>query len=260
MKMRLEGKTAIVTGAARGIGRTYAQRFAREGAAVALIDLLKDDARAVEREIREAGGRALALRADVTSEDEMAAAAKRVADEFGRIDVLVNNAALYGDMNIADQSIDYFMTLLRTNVLSVVVVSRVVFPYMKQQGGGSIINIASTAAYPLPIPMPEDLPFVPISGYAASKATVIQLTKAMASALGPMKVRVNAIAPGLTMSEATRRVVPEFVSETLTKAAALRRPLDPEDLTGTAVYLASDDSALMTGQVLVVDGGLVMLG
>lgn len=258
--MRLQGKAAVVTGAARGIGREYALRFAQEGASVAVVDLLQDEAKKTARQIEGSGGTAVALSADVTNEEQMAATAKSAVEALGRIDVLVNNAALYGDMNIADQSIEYFQKILNTNVLSVVVSTRAVFPHMKEQGGGSIINIASTAAYPLPIPIPPDLPFVPISGYAVSKAAVINITKAMAAAIGSANVRVNAIAPGLTMTDATKKVVPDFVAESLTNAAALHRALDPSDLTGTAVYLASDDSALMTGQVLVVDAGLVMLG
>ncbi len=190
----------------------------------------------------------------------MAAVAKRVTEEFGRIDVLVNNAALYGDLNFADQSIEYFKKVLDVNILSVVVASRAVFPHMKQQGGGSIINISSTAAYPLPVGLSGDLATIPISGYSVSKAAVIHLTKAMAGAVGASGIRVNAIAPGLTMTEATKTLVPSAIMERLTGATALRRALEPSDLTGTAVYLASDDSALMTGQVLVVDGGLIMLG
>ena len=257
--MRLKDKVAVITGAARGLGRVYALRFAQEGASVAVIDLRSDEAEQTAKDIATAGGKSLALQADVTSEEQMAAAAARVAEAFGRIDVLVNNAALYGDMNIADQSIEYFVKLLNTNVLSVVVASRACYPYMKQHGG-SIINIASTAAYPLPLPMPSEPATVPISGYAVSKAAVINLTKAMANALGGVNIRVNAIAPGLTMTEATKKIVPDFIMQNITAATALKRPLEPGDLAGTAVFLASDDSALMTGQVLVVDGGLIMLG
>jgi 3-oxoacyl-[acyl-carrier protein] reductase len=257
--LRLEGRAAIVTGAAGGLGRAYALRFAREGASVAVVDLREAEAEETAEQVRAAGGRALAVAADVTNQEQMTAAAERAAGEFGRLDVLVNNAALYGDMNIADQSIEYFEKLLHVNVVSVVAASRAAFPAMKERGG-SIINIASTAAYPLPIPAGGELSTVPVSGYAVSKAAVINLTKSMATALGRYAIRVNAIAPGLTMTEATKKIVPDFFLERLTDATALKRRLEAEDLTGTAVFLASDDSALMTGQVLVVDAGLIMLG
>ena len=258
--MRLEGKAAIVTGAARGLGREYALRFAREGASVAVVDLREKEAKETGQQVRDAGSRALAVQADVTNQGQMTAAAKRIVEEFGKIDVLVNNAALYGDMDIADQSLEYFTKLLNTNVLSVIVASRAVFPYMKEQRSGSIINISSSAAYPLPFPTAPDPVSVPISGYAVSKAAVINLTKSMAKALGVLNIRVNAIAPGITMTEATKQLVPGVFLESLTAATALRRTLEPADVAGTAVFLASDDSALMTGQVLVVDAGLVMLG
>lgn len=257
--MRLAGKTAVITGAARGLGREYARRFAREGAAVGALDLLLDGAEETAALVCKDGGNALALEADVTDEQQMAGAVKRAVDAFGRVDVLVNNAALYGDMNIADQSLEYFKKLMDVNVIGVIAASRAVFPYMKEQRGGSIINVASSAAYPLPLPSGE-VPTVPVSGYAVSKAAVINLTKSMAKALGLYKIRVNAIAPGITMTDATRKIVPEFVLKNLTEATALKTTLEPEHIAGTAVFLASDDSALMTGQVLVVDGGLVMVG
>jgi len=258
--VRLEGKVAIITGAARGIGKAYALRFAQEGAGIAVIDLREREAEETAQQIRAAGGNAISLRADVTDEAAMTGAAQQTADQLGRIDVLVNNAALYGDMNIADQSLEYFEKIMHINVGSVIVASRAVFPYMKQQGSGSIINIASTAAYPLPLPSMGEPQTVPISGYAVSKAAVINMTKSMAGALGQCGVRVNAIAPGLTMSEATQQIVPGFIMERITEATALKKPLDPADLAGAAVFLASEDSALMTGQVLVVDAGLIMLG
>ena len=258
--MRLEGKVAVITGAARGIGKAYALRFAEEGAAVAVIDLREREAEETAQQVRDAGGNAISVTADVTDEAQMAAAAQRTAEQLGRIDVLINNAALYGDMNIADQSLEYFEQIMHINVGSVIVASRAVFPYMKQQGSGVIINIASTAAYPLPLPSMGEPQTVPISGYAVSKAAVINITKSMAGALGQCGVRVNAIAPGLTMSEATQQIVPGFIMERITEATALKKPLDPADLAGAAVFLASDDSALMTGQVLVVDAGLIMLG
>jgi 3-oxoacyl-[acyl-carrier protein] reductase len=257
--MRLGGKVAIVTGGAQGIGRAYSLRLAKEGAAVAIWDLRGDQARDVAREIAQAGGRALAQLVDVTSEEQTQQAAEKVARELGRIDCLINNAALFYDQNLEDQSIAYLRTNLEINLIGVLICSRAVFPQMKAQGGGSIINISSTAAYPLP------LPSFPTEGfgnyaYAISKAGVIALTQQMARQGGAAGIRVNAIAPGVTMSEASKKVVPQWAIEGLKQGAALGSVLQPDDLAGTAVHLASDDSRMMTGQVLVVDAGVVMHG
>jgi 3-oxoacyl-[acyl-carrier protein] reductase len=256
---RLEGKTAIVTGGAQGIGRAYCLRFAREGAAVAVVDLRDEQAQAVAQEIRDGGGRALALRVDITSEAGTREMAGRVKAEFGSIDVLVNNAALFYDQDIMDQSIEYLRKTLEVNLIGQLICSRAVFPIMKAQRSGSIIHISSTAAYPLPLP---PMPFDNFSSnaYGLAKSGLIYLTKMMARQAGPAGVRVNAIAPGVTMSEATKKIVPDFAIEGLEKGASLGTTLQPEDLTGTAVYLASDDSRLMTGQTLVVDAGVWMNG
>jgi len=256
---RLEGRTAIITGGAQGIGRAYCLRFAEEGAAVAVVDLREEQARAVAREITDAGGRAIALKVDITSEPGTREMAERVKAEFGSIDVLINNAALYYDQDIMDQSIEYLRKTLEINLIGQLVCSRAVFPIMKEQGRGSIIHISSTAAYPLPLP-PMPFENFASNAYGLSKAGVIYLTKMMARQAGPAGVRVNAIAPGVTMSEATKKIVPAFAIEGLEKGAPLGTTLQPDDLTGTAVYLASDDSRLMTGQTLVVDAGVWMNG
>jgi 3-oxoacyl-[acyl-carrier protein] reductase len=141
----------------------------------------------------------------------------------------------------------------------VLICSRAVFPHMQAQGGGSIINISSTAAYPLPLPAFPSESFGNYA-YAISKAGVIALTQQMARQGGTAGIRVNAIAPGVTMSEATKKVVPQWALEGLEKGAALGSVLQPDDLAGTAVHLASEDSRMMTGQVLVVDAGVVMHG
>ena len=258
-KGRLEGKTAIITGGAQGIGRAYCLRFAEEGAAVAVVDLREDQAKAVAKEITDKGGRAIALKVDITSEEATQAMAERVKTELGSIDVLINNAALYYDQDIMDQSISYLRTMLEINLIGQLICSRAVFPTMKAQGSGSIIHISSTAAYPLPLP---SMPFenFATNAYGLSKSGLIYLTKMMARQGGPAGVRVNAIAPGVTMSEATKKIVPEFAIEGLEKGAPLGTTLQPDDLTGTAVYLASEDSRLMTGQTLVVDAGVWMNG
>ncbi|MEZ4331619.1 MAG: SDR family oxidoreductase [Myxococcota bacterium] len=256
---RLAGKVAIVTGGAQGIGRAYCLRFAKEGAAVAVVDLREDQARDVAREIEQAGGRSIALRVDITSEEQTVEMARRVVSELGRIDVLVNNAALYYDQDIMDQSIGYLRKVLEINLIGQLVCSRAVHPQMKAQGSGSIINIASTAAYPLPLPpMPFDT--FSTNAYGLSKSGMIYMTKMMSRQAGPDGVRVNAIAPGVTMSEATKKIVPDFAIQGLRAGSPLGTTLEPEDLTGTAVYLASDDSRLMTGQTLVVDAGVWLNG
>jgi 3-oxoacyl-[acyl-carrier protein] reductase len=257
--MRLRGKVAIVTGGAQGIGRAYSLRFAKEGAAVAIWDLRADQARDVAREIGEAGGRALAQVVDVTSEEQTQRAAEQAKRELGRIDCLINNAALYHDQNLADQSIPYLRTNLEINLIGVLICSRAVFPHMKAAGGGSIINISSTAAYPLPLPPFPSENFGNYA-YAISKAGVIALTQQMARQGGADGIRVNAIAPGVTMSEATKKVVPQWALDGLKQGAALHSVLQPDDLAGTAVHLASEDSRMMTGQVMVVDAGVVMHG
>lgn len=256
---RLAGKVAIVTGGAQGIGRAYCLRFAQEGAAVAVVDLREDQAKGVAREIEAKGGRAVALRVDITSEEQTAEMARRVEAEFGRIDVLVNNAALYYDQDILDQSIAYLRKTLEINLIGQLICARAVYPVMKKQRSGSIINIASTAAYPLPLP---PMPFDNFStnAYGLSKSGMIYLTKMMSRQAGQDGIRVNAIAPGVTMSEATKKIVPDFAIEGLKKGSPMGTTLEPEDLTGTAVYLACEDSRLMTGQTLVVDAGVWLNG
>src|SRR5262245_252418 len=259
--MPLMGRVAIVTGGAQGIGRAYSERLAREGAAVGIVDLRSEQAEAVAAGIRAAGGRATAHRADVTDQDQMNAVATKVAGEFGAVDILVNNAALYYDIDNTDISIEYLRKVLDVNLISILICARAVFPYMKQQRRGAIINISSTAAFPLPTgAFRRELSTVPSYSYGLAKSGVIFLTKSMAASLGQYNIRVNAIAPGVTMSEATKKVVPGAIIDTLTSATALGRTLEPPDLAGVAAFLASDDSGLMTGQTLVVDAGLVMLG
>ena len=148
---------------------------------------------------------------------------------------------------------------LEINLIGQLICARAVFPTMKEQGSGSIINISSTAAYPLPIPFISGENFGNFA-YGVSKSGLIYMTKMMARQGGPAGVRVNAIAPGVTMSEATKKIVPDFAIDGLKAGAPLGTTLVPEDLTGTAVYLASDDSKLMTGQTLVVDAGVWMNG
>lgn len=263
--MRLQGKTAIVTGGAQGIGREYAARFAREGANVVVTDLREEQAQQAARELsREGGGKVVAIKSDVTSQEQMNAAAEFANREFGHVDVLMNNAAIYYDLDLTNQSLEYGRKVLDVNLFGIIIGARAVFPYMKRRRSGALINIATIGAWP-----PEgmgganrsnlpDYETVPVFFYGLAKSGVVWLTKMMAMDLGRYGIRVNAIAPGVVASEATKKIMSDQAMEGFSRMSALGRFLQPADVTGTAVFLASEDSALMTGQVLVVDAGIVM--
>src|SRR5262249_6754568 len=252
--MRLRDRVAIITGAAQGIGRSYALRFAREGARVVVADLRDEQAEMVAAECRALGPEAIAAHVDVSDEASTHALAARAAERFGQIDILINNAAIYFDLETGVNTLAYFNKVLSVNLTGAWLMSRAVERYMKRRRKGKIIHQSSTAAYLGNVGMVDtenpDAPMPPFH-YSVAKAGISALTKFMAGALGPW---------GLTMTEATKKIVPEGLASTLVMFSALRKSLDPDDLAGTAVFLASDDSDLMTGQVLVVDGGMIMLG
>ena len=254
---RLAGKVCIVTGAAQGIGAAYARALASEGADVAIIDLKRiDQAKEVQNDIEALGRRALTMKADVSSPDEMTAMAKAVVDELGRVDCLVNNAAL-----MFDQLTATWDEFLAVNYMGILNASNGVIPFLWEQGSGSIVNISSTAAFPMPMPAqfmpPADgpPPVLTPPGYGVTKWMVIYQTRFMAQLLGVRNIRVNAVAPGVTMSPATKTVVPQEIIDSITSATALKSTLEPEDMTGVVVFLASDDSSKMTGQILINDAG-----
>jgi 3-oxoacyl-[acyl-carrier protein] reductase len=261
--MRLEGSIAVITGAAQGIGKAYALRFAREGAHVVVADIRDDQARAVADECSAVGPAAFAARVDVSDEESTQALADVVMGRFGRIDVLVNNAAIYYDLDREQNSLEYFNKVMSVNLTGAWLMTRAVERHMKRQRRGKVIHQSSTAAYLGNVGMVDtenpDAPMPPFH-YSVAKIGIAGLTKYMAGALGPWGINVNAIAPGVTMTEATKKIVPPGMADMLVMYSALRKPLQPEDLAGTAVFLASSDSDLMTGQVLVVDGGMIMLG
>jgi NAD(P)-dependent dehydrogenase (short-subunit alcohol dehydrogenase family) len=247
---QLQGKVAIVTGAARGLGRAYAQAMALEGAAVLACDVNNCDETVAA--IVAAGGSAESAITDIANMADCTAMAQQAVTAFGKIDILVNNAALYGGLKGARfEQLDeaQWDAVMNINVKGLWQCCKAVVEPMRAAGGGSIINISSLAAvYGLPYGM----------DYVASKAAVIGMTRAMARELGKDFIRVNAVAPSAVMTEGTQ----EFFGEKFEKAKGviasgqlLQRNLQTEDLSGTIVYLASDNSAFVTGQTHMVDGG-----
>ncbi len=253
--MRLEGKVAIVTGGGHGIGATYCEGLAQEGAAIAVAEVDAEAAQAVVERLDKAGHRALAVPTDVADEASTKAMAARVLDAFGRIDVLINNAAIFSTIPMTRGPIDAVPAeewdrVMLVNLKGPFLCCRAVLPAMRRQRSGSIINISSGTVFAGP---PTRI------HYITSKAGILGFTRCLAREEGPNGIRVNTIAPGSTLSEANPS--PEVIAfrQERIAARALKRVQYPADLVGAAVFLASDDSAFMTGQTLVVDGGAVMI-
>ena len=249
---RLAGKTVVITGAGRGIGAVMAKRMAQEGASVVVTDVL-DTKRTVEA-ITESGGSAIGISVDVTSDDNLAAMVEATEKAFGSLDILVNNASIFAAlqpkpfMQIDNDEFDKVMTV---NARGVHQATRAVIPAMLRAGGGKIVNIASgTFYYGAP----------GLSHYTASKGAVIALTRCHGRELGDKNIQVNAIAPGLTESEALQGNTGFDPARAPTiQSRSIKREMLPEDLLGTLMYLITPDSNFVTGQTLNVDGGKVNL-
>jgi len=252
--MKLKDKVAIITGGGQGIGKEYALGFAREGAKVVIAEIKLENAQQVVKEIESQGGKAIAVRTDVTSEADAREVAEKTIATFGRIDALVNNAAIYYGLEmkpfefISEKEWDAMMAV---NVKGLFIMSKAVMPQMKKQKSGSIINISSgTWLFGIPY----------LLHYVTSKAAVVGFSRAMAREIGEHGIRVNAISPGFTMSEASKTMkgTPPGMAEMIADQTSLKRNQQPEDLVGACVFLASDDSGFVTGQLLNVDGGWAM--
>ncbi len=255
MSRALEDKVAIVTGAGRGLGKAFALAYAAEGAKLLLPDISLERAEQTVAEIRAAGGQAVAMETNITDEKATQGVAEKVLSVHGRVDVLLNNAALsYGiePRPWHDWTVELWDRFFTINVRGTWLMCKAIAPLMEQRRQGKIINIASDICR---LPPSESL--LP---YACSKAAVYQLTQSLARALGPSNICVNSIAPGLTATEATLlQTDSEQLFEETIAGQCIKRREEPRDLVGAAIFLASDHSDFVTGQSLVVDGGAVFV-
>ena len=255
--MRLQDRVAIITGSGGGIGLEYAKRFIREGAKVVVAEIDKTSGRVAARAL---GPDAEFVATDIAEEESTEAAAAFAQERFGSVDILVNNAALYGQLDNFDNSLGYLRQVFDINLHGQWLMARAVSPAMAAQRWGRIINVASIAAYLHQIPAMMGGEFTELGSwaYAQSKWGVIGQTRLLAGQLGQSNVTVNCIAPGLTMTDATDAVVPTEVQPMFEAMSAMRTNVEPDQLTGAAVFFASEDADLVNGQILCVDGGNVM--
>jgi len=246
----LKGKVALVTGGSRGIGKEIAVGLAKAGADVALASRKLPDLEEVAKEIKATGRKSIAVAAHIGRMEEVTNLVAKVKDTFGKIDILINNAAtnptVYQAMDVEERAWDSIMNL---NLKGLFFLSQAVARVMREQGGGKIVNVASTAGI-----TPDVLPV-----YSISKAGVIMATKVMAQQWAQFNIRVNAIAPGLTRTKFSeflwnnKDILPVAMQGT-----PLRRVAEPQEMVGAVIFLASDASSYVTGQVLAVDGGLTI--
>jgi NAD(P)-dependent dehydrogenase (short-subunit alcohol dehydrogenase family) len=250
--MMLKDRVAIITGAAQGIGAAFAVGYAKEGARLVIADIV--DGADTVAEVSKAGSQAIFVKTDVTRQDQCDAMAKAAFDRFGGIDILVNNAAIYAGIikkPFVDISTEEWNRVMQVNSTGPFHCIKAVFPYMRQKGG-KIINVASSVVFESAAGMPH---------YVASKGAVMALTRCMARELGDHNINVNSLAPGYTQSEASKQIQknrqdggidPEKI---VMQRRCLKRSEKPADLVGTAIFLASDMSNFITGQLILCDGG-----
>jgi 3-oxoacyl-[acyl-carrier protein] reductase len=252
--MRLKDKVAIITGAGHGIGKAYARRFAEEGARVVVADIDQPAGDATARAIIDSGGSAWARATDVRNLSDVRNLMQETVNQFGRIDVLLNNAAIYVTQSlwkgpVEELALEEWDRVMEVNLKGVFICSKAVIPIMKRQKSGKIINIASGTFFSGSGDMPH---------YTSAKGGVVALTRVMARQLGEWGINVNCMTPGSTMSEETVSAEVLKRREGSIDKRAFRRIETPADIVGTAVFLASSDSDFITGQLLVVEGGGIM--
>lgn len=256
--MRLKGKVAIVTGGASGIGTEYCRGFANEGAKIVIADIDCETAKVALDNYKKRGVEALAIRTDVSNPDSTQSMAAKVIERFGRIDILVNNAAVMRVVRISrgvpfhELDLDEWDRVMAVNVKGGLLCARAVFPYMKAGGGGKIINISATHFYTGGVD-------VMYAHYVTSKGAIIGLTRTLARELGEYNINVNCLCPGyISTYWDTDQARIEFGKIEALKRCIKRDGL-AQDLVGTAIFLASSDSDFISGQTIVVDGGAIMI-
>jgi len=242
----IAGKVAIVTGSGGGIGEAYARALAGEGAKVVIAEIDEQKGGAVADSIKAEGGEAVFVAVDVSSETSTKAMAAAASAAYGGVDFLVNNAALFGGMKMESMlrvDWDYYEKFMSINMNGALLCARACFRSMRERGGGAIVNQSSTAAW------------MGVGYYGLSKLGINGLTHCLARELGPMKIRVNAIAPGPTETAALASQVPEQYRDSLVAQTPISRLGQPTDMTGACLFLLSDEASWVSGQILAVDGG-----
>ena len=244
---KLAGRVAIVTGSERGIGKGIALELARHGCRIAVnYPGVPDAAEATAEEIRQLGADAFAVKADVGMHPEVRAMMATVVSRFGRLDILVNNAGVQTWTPLLDVTEDEWDFVIRTNLKGTFLCTQAAALHMKDHGGGAIVNIGSGS---------NKAPFPGLIAYTASRGGIEMLTKVSAVELGPLRIRVNCIAPGAIEVERTKRELPDYAG-TWGRATPLRRVGTPADVAGAVAFVVSDAASFITGQTIMVDGGL----
>lgn len=246
--MKFDGKTALITGSARGIGKAIAERLASQGARVVISDVMMDGAEKTVQEFKDNGYEAFAIKADVSNADDVKGLIKETVAKFQTVDIMVNNAGITRDTLMIRMSEDDWDKVIDVNLKGAFLMTQATAKVMMKQRFGKIVNISSVVG---------QMGNAGQSNYSASKAGLIGLTKSSARELAARGITVNAIAPGFIESEMTEKL-PEAVRQDFMNATALKRFGKPEDIAAAVAFLVSDDASYITGQVIAVNGGLLM--